>query len=131
MVLFLVAGASAQLPTAITIDTIELQGLTRVSESLIRSQLESREGEPFSSSAIARDLRRLGTMGYFTNIEAHYELRVGTNVLIYKFTEERTIAELVIIGNKKLKTRDVRSALNYQEGDAFFEEAFESERVDY
>lgn len=130
MVLFLVAGASAQLPTAITIDTIELQGLTRVSESLIRSQLESREGEPFSSSAIARDLRRLGTMGYFTNIEAHYELRVGTNVLIYKFTEERTIAELVIIGNKKLKTRDVRSALNYQEGDAFFEEAFESERVD-
>ena len=130
MVLILAVGVCAQTPPTITIDTIEIQGLTRVGEPLIRSQLESREGEPISRRAIARDIRRLSQMGYFTNIEAHYELRVGTNVLIYKFTEEKTIGELVIVGNKKLKDRDVRSALNYQEGEPFFEEAFESERFD-
>lgn len=131
MVLALTTTAWAQeTPSPIIINTIELQGLTQVSESLIRSQLESKVNEPISRTAIARDIRRLSTMSYFTNIEVHHEVRGTENVLVYIFTEERTIGDLVIVGNKKVKDKDVRSALDYQEGDAFFEEAFESERTE-
>ena len=114
----------ADLPT---INEIELQDLTRVSESLIRSQLESRVGEPYSPRAVARDIRRISNMGYFTNVEVYLERRGTNTVLIYRFIEERTIAELVIAGNKKIKEREVRSVLNHQEGDAYFEDAFEGE----
>lgn len=99
-----------------------------MSEALIRSQLESKVGEAISPPAIARDIRRISEMGYFTNVEVHFEARDGENILIYRFIEERSIGELVIAGNKKVKDRIIRSALNHQEGDAFFPEAFESER---
>ena len=128
--LFLASGVWAQGSTSTIVDTIELRGLTRISESLVRSQLESKEGEPLSRRAVARDIRRLFSMGHFSNIDAIEEERVGTFVLVYKFTEERTISELIIVGNKKLKSRDVRSALSYQEGDPFLEETFETERAD-
>lgn len=110
------------------INEIELQDLTRVSESLIRSQLESRVGEPYSPRAVARDIRRISDMQYFTNVEVYLDQRDGRTILVYQFVEERTIAELVIAGNKKVKERDIRGVLNHQEGDAYFEEAFEGER---
>lgn len=130
ILLALAATATAQQPEAKPpiIHKIEIADLTRVSESLIRSQLESKVGEPLSPPAVGRDIRRISEMGYFTNVEVHIESRDGQNILIYKFFEEQSIGELVIAGNKKLKDRDIRSALNQQEGDAFFPEAFESER---
>jgi outer membrane protein insertion porin family len=120
--------AQAQEQDVPIINRIELKDLTRVSEPLIRSQLESKVGEAMSPPAIARDIRRISDMGYFTNVEVHLDFIAGQNVLVYKFFEERTIAELVIAGNKKIKERIIRSALNLQEGDAFFEEAFDTER---
>ena len=130
MVLTLAGESWGQQSPPFIIDTIELQGLTRVSESLVRSRLESKVGESLSRRAIARDIRRLYPMGYFSNIEAHAEVRVGANILIFKFVEERTIGELTIAGNAKVKDKDLRSVLTYQKGDAFFEESFASERHD-
>lgn len=128
-ILFAFASATwAQQGEAPIIHEIELRDLTRVSESLIRSQLEQQVGEPLSAPAVARDIQRIVDMGYFTNVEVYVEQDGNRAILVYQFIEEKRIAELVIAGNKKLKERDIRSVLNYQEGDAYFEEAFDSER---
>lgn len=115
-------------PAEIILESIEIRDLTLVSESLVRAQIESKVGEAVSSRVIARDIRRLSDLGFFTNIEVHLEEINNRTTLIYQFFEEQTISEITIIGNKKLKERDIRSALSSLEGDGFYEEAYEAEQ---
>jgi len=114
-------------PEEIILESIELRDLTLVSDSLIQSQIESKVGEAVSPRVIARDIRRLSDLGFFTNIEVHLEEINNRTTLIYQFFEEQTISEITIIGNKKIKDRDIRSALSNLEGDGFYEEAYETE----
>ena len=114
-------------PAPPKIESIELRDLTLVSDSLIRAQIESKVGEPLSSRTIARDIRRLSDLGFFTNIEVHLETINNKNTLVYKFIEERTISKIIITGGKKIKERAIRAVLTNLEGDGFYEEAYENE----
>lgn len=110
------------------IDAVELQGLDRVSEQLIRAQMEVKAGEPYNPRAIQRDLRRLGTLGFFGKIQVDRDQSGGRQVLTYIFAEKRFIQRVTIIGAKKVKARDLRGALSWKEGDSFLPEAYEEER---
>lgn len=114
-------------PAPPIVEAIELRNLTLVSDALVHAQIESDIGEPLSPRTIARDIRRLTKLGLFTNIEVHLESIQNKSTLIYQFTEERTIDEIVIMGSKKLKESDIRAVLSSLEGDGFYEEAYETE----
>ncbi len=116
----------AQQREAITLDTVEIRGLERVSEQLVRSQLEVQAGQVFSPLAVSRDIRRLYELGFFTTISS--DLDAETGVLTYIFVEERFVEELRIVGNKKVKDRQIRGVLSWREGDSFFKEGYPEER---
>lgn len=126
--LAILPNAVAQAPASPLVDEVELQGLSTVSEQLVRSQLEIRPGHPFTRQAVARDLRRLGGMGFFTTISAEREIRDGRLVVIYIFHEERIVDAIEIIGADKVKTRDIRSAISWRENSAFVQETYQEER---
>lgn len=126
--LALVPNSSAQQRAAIILDAVELQGLERVSEQLVRSQLEVRPGEFYAPRAVARDLRRLFELDFFTNIKADLDTSGGRAVLTYVFEETRFIEDVTFVGNKKLKEREIRSAVSWKEGDSFLAEAYDEER---
>lgn len=121
-------NAVAQAPANPVVDTVELQGLVSVSEQLVRSQLEVQPGLPFTRQAVARDLRRLGEMGYFTTVTAHREIRDGRFVVTYLFREEILIDKVTIIADDKVKPRDIRSAISWTENAAFVQETYQEER---
>ncbi|MCH7909431.1 MAG: hypothetical protein IIB38_07425, partial [Candidatus Hydrogenedentes bacterium] len=110
------------------VDLVRLEGLEQVSEQLLRSQIEVRPGEPFSPHAVARDLRRLYELGFFSTIEVDLDTSTDRTIVTYRFREEQLIDQITIIGNDKLKSRDIRSALISREGDAFNPEAYAQER---
>ena len=116
----------AQQRAPITLDAVEIQGLDRVSEQLVRSQLEVQAGQIYSRPAVSRDLRRLYELGFFTTILA--DLDPETGVLTYIFEEERLVEELRIVGNKKVKDRQIRGVLSWREGDSFYKEGYSEER---
>lgn len=125
--------SSAQNLDRIVIDAVELRGLERVSESLVRSQIEIHPGDSFDDlallrSAAGRDIRRLYALGLFTTIRTDIETRDGQTVLIYTFQEEKIIDQIRIVGNKKLKDRQIRGVITWREGDAFVPEAYDEER---
>ena len=61
--------ARAQDQGEFTVDVIEFRGLNRVSDQLVRSQLEQEIAEPYSPKAVARDILRLYEMGMFSTIK--------------------------------------------------------------
>ena len=126
--LALIPAIAAAQPTGRVVDRVELQGLERVSEQLVRSQLEVQAGEPLNPRAVSRDLRRLFELGYFANVRAYQDEVDGQFVVTYVFEETRYIQEVRIIGNRKVKDREVRSALSWKEGDTFSPDGFDAER---
>jgi len=110
------------------LDAIEVRGLNRVSEPLVRSQIESRVNEPFDPRAVSRSIRNLYDLGFFTTIRAELERVDGRNVLIYTFEEEQFIQDLRIVGNDKIRERNIRGVLTWREGDAFVAEGYPEER---
>lgn len=123
-----IAPAQAQNYEGKTIREVRIAGLERVSEQLIRSQLEVQAGQAYNAVAISRDIRRLYDTTYFTSIEADVQPSGDQVILTYRVEEKRVISEIKIIGNDKLRTRAVRSVINWREGDTFVEEAYDDER---
>ncbi len=124
------AGAAAQ-PADLAgkpLGDVRLQGLERISEQVVRAQIESQPGGSYSPRAVARDLRRLYELGYFATIKADAAVEANKVVLTYLFEEKRVINELRIVGNDKVRTRHVRAALSWNEGDTFDEQGYAAER---
>lgn len=107
---------------------VRVQGLERVSEQLVRSQLEVKTGQTFDGNAVSRDIRRLFDLGFFTDIKADATLDGDRVILTYIVEEKRVIEEVRIFGNDKVKDRAIRAVLSWNEGDSFFPEAYDAER---
>ena len=124
------ASAAAQPPDLAgkTVGEVRLQGLERISEQVVRAQLETQADTAYSPRAVARDLRRLYELGYFSTIQADASVVGGNVVVTYIFEEKRLIDELRIVGNDKVRTRHVRAALGWHEGDTFDPQGYPGER---
>ncbi|HEO70792.1 MAG TPA: hypothetical protein ENN80_05965, partial [Candidatus Hydrogenedentes bacterium] len=126
--LMVCAGATAQFQSDLEVGAIELRGLERVSEQLVRSQLETQTGKPYNPRGVARDIRRLYALGFFDHVSVEGEQQGAQLVVTFVVTEKQRIAELRIVGAKRKRARDIRSALSWKEGDAFVPVAHDDER---
>jgi outer membrane protein insertion porin family len=120
--------ASAQVFDGQTIGAVNVSGLERVSEQVVRAKLEVQPGQPYNGKAVARDIRRLYDLGYFSHIEADVTDTPAGVDLTYVVAEKRFISEIKIAGNDKLKTRKILGALSLREGDALLEDSLAAER---
>lgn len=125
---FLTIGAAAQDPRGLPVGAIELDGVKRASEQLIRSQIEVQVGQPYNPSAVSRDIRRLYDLGFFSLIQVDAGVTGSALTLIYRFEEKLVVDEIRIIGSDKIKQRDIRAELQWREGDSFVEDAYAEER---
>jgi outer membrane protein insertion porin family len=122
------AGVFAQDYTGRIISDVEIRGLERVSEQLIRSQLEVQPGDAYDPAAVSRDVRRLYEGGLFSNVVADARVENGGLVIAYVVEEKRVIEEIRITGNRKVRDRQIRGVLSWREGDTFVPEAYDEER---
>ncbi len=126
--LLLAAGAVAQDYSGRIVNEIKIEGLARISDAAARSRIEVQPGSPYDAGATARDIRRLHELGYFETVNAEVR-EVGDKVdVVYVVTEKRVIDEVRIIGNRRIRTRNIRAVLTMREGGAFVPELFEEER---
>ncbi len=121
-------AATAQDFTGKNIGEVRFDGLVRVSDQAVRAKVESLPGTPFNQGAVSRDVRRLYELGFFNTVNAGVAEEGGGVVLTFVVEEKRVIEEVRIIGNKKIKDRNIRGALTMREGDSFIPEAYDEER---
>ena len=128
VVLALAVSASAQEYEGRTVSAVEIDGLERIGGQVVRAKLEAQAGQEFNARTIARDIRRLYSTGFFTRIEADAALDDGEVILTYRVREKQVVAEVRIIGNRRVKTRKIRGVLTMREGSSFVPEAYNEER---
>jgi len=121
-------SAFAQDHTGRTISAVNISGLERISEQVVRARLEVQAGQAYSGPAIARDIRRLHELGHFATIRADAALVGEQVVLTYVVQEKQVVANVEIVGNRQIRDRAIRAVLRLREGDAFLPEVHDEER---
>jgi outer membrane protein insertion porin family len=114
-VLLLVPALTLAAPRIVDVDFV---GLVLVSETTVRSQIESIEGTPYSRSSIKRDIKKLYKSGLFSNVKVDKTSGSGGITLTYTLSEKQTVGNLKISGNKKIKDTEITEALKFQEYDS-------------
>lgn len=91
---------------------VEIQGLSRTEEQLVRNNLRTASGQPFDSTAITEDVRTLSRLGQFDTVEADAKLNSdGTVDVIYTVQEQPLIAAIQVVGNKAISDQELMRAI--------------------
>lgn len=110
------------------INAIEIKGLEKISQQVVTGQIESKVGQELNSRSVARDIKRIYDLGYFTKVNVEV-LPDGSGVkLVYVVEEEKRIADVKIMGCKKIKARTIEANLKQKRGSAFVPELCEEDR---
>ncbi|HOK08306.1 MAG TPA: outer membrane protein assembly factor BamA [Candidatus Hydrogenedens sp.] len=108
--------------------SVNIQGLEKLNEQVVLGQVETKVGDKLNSRAVARDIKRIYNLGYFTKVSVEV-IPEGDGVKVtYIVEEERRISDVKIIGCKKIKPRAIEPVLKQKRGTSFIPELCEEDR---
>lgn len=113
----LVLTVSAQAPEPVMGIEIRHIGPPAVSDSLVRSHIRVKEGEPYSRNAVDDDIRRLFGTGYFHNIRVVKEPADGGVRLAYILIGKATLTQINFSGNTKFSDGKLQKKLTSKIGE--------------
>jgi len=87
---------------------IVVTGTRMVEEATVRARIGSREGSPYDTEQVSRDVRALFELGSFEDIKVDAEGFEGGMRLTFRVTERPLLNALEIAGNKEVTTEDLR-----------------------
>jgi outer membrane protein insertion porin family len=93
---------------------VRVEGNKRVSKDAILIRVKTRAGQPYSPSQIRRDVKAINKLGFFEDVKVRIEDRAEGKVVTFLIKEKPTIREIVIVGNEKVKTKDIEGVLTLQ-----------------
>ena len=100
------------------VKSIVIVGNRTVSEVMMLNNIETREGMPFSSKAVAEDVKRLYGLGFFTDIRVDVEPEGDGVKVAFIVVEEPLIREVVFRGNKAFKDTRLKRKMKSTPGEA-------------
>jgi outer membrane protein insertion porin family len=102
-----------------TVESVRIEGNTRVPTAVIRELVRTREGEKFDPQTVVEDYQRIfERMKTFANVEARVEPSRRGVIVIFIVTEQKQIHEIRYLGNKELNDDDLRKTVDLRHGQA-------------
>ncbi|MDD5449681.1 MAG: outer membrane protein assembly factor BamA [Candidatus Omnitrophica bacterium] len=99
-----------------TIAVIMVKGNKAISSATILSKIKSKPGDVFSQDQLNGDLKRLFSLGFFTDISIETEDTEGGVTVTFVVVERPLISQIVFTGNKALRAdkliKEIKSAEN-------------------
>ncbi|HVI95411.1 MAG TPA: outer membrane protein assembly factor BamA, partial [Anaeromyxobacter sp.] len=110
--LLVVGAAPAALAQATpVVKAIRVEGNRRVEVDAIRAAISEKPGQPFEPKAIAKDVRAIMKLGFFSDVVVELEGPPEAPTLVYRVTERPTVREARIEGNEALSKDDLKDTV--------------------
>lgn len=93
---------------------VETEGNRRVSSDDIRVNIGTRRGMAFDSSRVARDIRALYALGFFSDIQVSVSRVESGVVLKFKLIEKAAVNEVKLEGNDEIDEDDIKEVLDIE-----------------
>lgn len=107
---------------------VRVVGLNAVKLTKVVSFIKTRPGRPFDRQLIDEDVRRLYKSRMFVNVKTYSQRVAGGQVVVFEVIERPILQKVVIEGNKKLTTKQLRKQIDIHSGDAMDPFAIEEAR---
>lgn len=105
-----ILGAHSELQ-AQTIVGVEVQGEGAVDSQVILNEIYLSKGKPYSREGVSEDVKRIYRLGLFDEVQVEKVSVPGGVKLIYRVQGKPVIDDIVIQGNKKVKTKKILEAI--------------------
>ncbi len=98
------------------ITNITIQGLKILDPDIIITRLSIHKGDPIAPTKIDEELKRIWSLGYFSNVSAHLERNNNGQTLIFTVVEKPKITDVVINGSKAVSKDNILAAMGSKKG---------------
>jgi outer membrane protein insertion porin family len=108
------AAQEAELPevtAGATLADVRVEGNRRVEVDAIRAAISQRKGQPYDPRAVAKDIRALMKLGFFSDVVVEVQGAPAAPVLVYRVSERPTVREARIEGNHALSKDDLKDTV--------------------
>lgn len=90
------------------ISAVEVEGLRRVDVQFVLNNIRSAVGDPYDSTVVEEDVRRITRLGQFKPIDSKVILQEdGTVHVVFVLVEQQIIASVNVVGNKLIGDREL------------------------
>jgi len=90
---------------------IEFKGNRRIGAAAIEQKIKTERGGIFQTEIISEDIRSIYGMGYFDDVQVSVEDVPEGKVVVFLLQEKALVSEIIIKGNKAVKTGDIEGLL--------------------
>ena len=95
---------------------VVISGNRRTETSLIDLNIETKQGDDYSSQTVKEDLKRIYELGFFQQVLVDVGRIEGGLRVKFIVEENPVLADLKFFGNDKLKEDDIKEVLAFREG---------------
>jgi outer membrane protein insertion porin family len=93
---------------------VEVRGNKRVSTDDVRVTIKTRKGMIYDHSRVARDIRELYTLGFFSDVEVGYKKADEGIILVYIVEEKPAVNEVILEGNDEIDEDDIKEVIDLE-----------------
>lgn len=93
---------------------VEAEGNKRVATEDIRANIGTRKGMSFNAKRVARDIRALYGLGFFSDVAVFWRPAEDGVVLIYKVAEKPAVSEVKLEGFDEIGEDDIKEVLDIE-----------------
>jgi len=97
-----------------TIARIEIEGNSRIEDSMIKNAIDSAEGGLFSEATLSSDIKAIYRIGYFSDVRAAVTESPEGRVIRFTLVEMPLISEVVVAGNDDVDKKDIEPVLSVE-----------------
>jgi outer membrane protein insertion porin family len=100
------------------VSDVRIEGLKQASEQLVRNQIRTSKGDPYSGAIIQEDIVRVTHLGRFSTVVSRAEPQPdGSIVVVFQVTEQAVVADVLFAGNKQLSDQELGKLVLLRVGD--------------
>jgi len=100
-----------------TISIVKTKGNKAISSATILSKIKTKPGDPFSQEQLNADLKRLFSLGFFTDVSIDVEDYETGVAVTFVVVEKPLISQIVFVGNQGLRADKLKKEMKLKEND--------------
>lgn len=104
--------AQSFMPNTPIIEKIEVVGTKRSGPEVVYNMIQHPLNDSLKIAVVKADVKRIFSLGFYKDVQVHFEEADGVNVLRYEVTEKRSIREIRYEGNDELSEDDFSEVVN-------------------
>ena len=99
-----------------TVAQVRIRGNRRIEADAIRSRITTRAGDPLNRARIAKDVREVQSLGFFSDVDVYAENSTEGVIVTFAVKENPVIREISIVGNDGISTDKINEVLTLTTG---------------